>query len=347
MRGNQFLDKMDLIDPIYIEAADRKVKRKSNLVKRWCTIAACFCLVFGLAAPAMAGSIPAFYDMLYAVSPATAQFFKPVQLFCEDNGIRMEVIAAYIHEDTAEIYISMQDLEGTRFDETVDLFDSYQINSPFDYTGHCELSSYDPDTQTATFLIIIEQWNKQHVIGDKITFSIREFLSNKKTYEGIIDDVDLGKIELNSATQTVYPRGVSGTYLIDAYKNSSTRQGLTALKPVGSVCSPVNGVTLTSIGYVDDCLHVQVYYEDIVKTDNHGFISLIDREKREIIACDASISFFDGTEEGSYEDYIFTGITVQTLSEYDLYGKFVTSSGSVKGNWSVTFPLENSSTTKS
>ncbi len=341
MRGNEFLDKMNLVDPAYVEAADMIPKRRKSSLRRWCAIAACLCLFFSLAVPTMAASIPAFYNMLYAVSPATAQFFKPVQLSCEDNGIRMEVVAAYIHGDTAEIYISMQDLEQTRFDETIDLFDSYRINTPVDCTGHCELAGYDPDTQTATFLITIEQWNGQNIIGDKLTFSVREFLSNKKTYEGIIEGVSIDNLERNTATQTVYPRGLSGIDLFEEYRNSATREELTVLKPADSISSPIDGVTLTGIGYIDGYLHVQAYYENICKTDNHGSIALINRKTGEKITCDGSISFFDDAKEGSYEDYIFTGISEETLAEYDLYGDFVTSSGSVEGNWSVTFPLKD------
>ena len=338
MRGNEFLDKMEHIDPAYVEAADMMPKRKRNSLKKWCAMAACLCLVFSFAVPAMAAATLVFNDILYEISPATAQFFKPVQLSCEDNGIRMEVVASHIHEDTAEIYISVQDLEATRFDETIDLFDSYQIHTPFDCTEHCKLASYDPDTQTATFLITIEQWNEQNIIGDKLTFSIREFLSNKKTYEGVID---VNIIELNSATQTVHPRGVSGTDFFNEYISSNTRDGVTVLKTVGSISSPINGVALTGVGYVDGYFHVQVYYEDILKTDNHGSVALLNRGTGEMINCNGSVSFFDDAEKGSYQDYIFMEIPVDTLGNYDLYGDFVTSSGSVEGTWSVTFPLED------
>ncbi len=34
-------------------------------------------------------------------------------------------------------------------------------------------------------------------------------------------------------------------------------------------------------------------------------------------------------------------VPADALSDYALYGEFVTSRGAVKGNWSVTFPLEN------
>ena len=40
MRGNEFLDKMELIDPAYIEAADVKQKKKNAWLK-WGTMAAC------------------------------------------------------------------------------------------------------------------------------------------------------------------------------------------------------------------------------------------------------------------------------------------------------------------
>ena len=192
MRGNELLDKMERIDPAYIEAADTAPSKRKSVWAKWGTLAACLCLVCVLAVPAMAAFSPSFYELLYAVSPATAQFFKPVRRSCEDNGIRMEVTAAYIHENTAEIYLSMQDLTERSFDETVDLFDSYRLHTPFDCTGHCKLASYDPDTHTATFFVTLEQWDQQNIEGEKLTFSVQKLLSGKKSWEGTLDGVDLG-----------------------------------------------------------------------------------------------------------------------------------------------------------
>lgn len=45
MRGNELLDKMELIDPAYVEAADTVAKRKKNVFIKWGAIAACLCLV--------------------------------------------------------------------------------------------------------------------------------------------------------------------------------------------------------------------------------------------------------------------------------------------------------------
>ena len=121
------------------------------------------------------------------------------------------------------------------------------------------------------------------------------------------------------------------------YADSST--GVVVLKSNGRIASPTGGVALTGIGYIDGKLHVQVYYEDILKTDNHGFIKLINKNTGESIDCYGSVSFFDEEQRGSYTDYVFTNIPMETLGEYELYGEFVTSSGSIEGDWSITFPL--------
>lgn len=47
MRGNEFLDKMELIDPAYVEAADTNSKRKKSVWLKWGAMAACLCLIVG------------------------------------------------------------------------------------------------------------------------------------------------------------------------------------------------------------------------------------------------------------------------------------------------------------
>ena len=339
MDSNHILNAMGAIDDNAILDAKSYQRPKSHRWLRWGACAACICLVISLSIPTMAAKIPSFYNVLYEISPATAQFFKPVQRSCESQGIQMEVVASYIHEDTAEIYVSLQDLEGDRLSESTDLFDSYSIHTPFDCTSNCTLVSYDPNTKTATFLITIEQWGNADIVGDKLTFSVRELLGQKEEHKGTINDVDLGHITLNTSTQAVSSRGMSGDEYVaeNEYADSST--GVVVLKSNGRIASPTGGVALTGIGYIDGKLHVQVYYEDILKTDNHGFIKLINKNTGENIDCYGSVSFFDEEQRGSYTDYVFTNIPLETLGEGALYGEFVTSSGSIEGDWSITFPL--------
>ena len=45
MRGNEFLDKMGLIDPAYVEAADAKMNKKKSSWIKWGAVAACFAVM--------------------------------------------------------------------------------------------------------------------------------------------------------------------------------------------------------------------------------------------------------------------------------------------------------------
>lgn len=143
-----------------------------------------------LTVPVLAASVEPVYELIYLVSPSAAQFFVPVQKSDTNKGIKMEVVSADIRGDTARIYITMQDLIGDRVDETIDLYDSYDIRLPFDGTGFCEKVGYDPNTRTETFLITIKT-DGQKIAGKKITFSVGMFLSDKHVYDDIQIPVDL------------------------------------------------------------------------------------------------------------------------------------------------------------
>lgn len=100
--------------------------------------------------------------------------------------------------------------------------------------------------------------------------------------------------------------------------------------------SPVEGVSVTAWGLIDGQLHIQAHYEDIVHTDNHGYICLKDEQGNEI-TYSSSISFWDEEQTGSYEEYIFDIDTEQ--AEYSVWGCFQSGSQLVKGSWKVAFFL--------
>ena len=167
------------------DAPDKPSRRKRPL--RWAVsvLAAVLCVVLAIPVLAAAGVEPV-YEALYAVAPAIAQNMKPVNLSCEDNGIEMEVLSAYIHGGSAEIYITIKDLSGDRVDGTTDLFDSYSINTPFDCMATCEFVEYDEEEKTAKFLVSITQFGEKKIEGEKLTFSARCFLSHKRLSEGVL-----------------------------------------------------------------------------------------------------------------------------------------------------------------
>lgn len=303
-------------------------RKKPRRMRRGAVLLAAVLAALLLATPVMAAG--PFYSILYAVSPATAQYFAPVQRACENNGIRMEVEAAAIRGDTAELYVSLQDLEGDRIDGTTDLYDSYSIQSPYGSAATCSMVDYDAQTHKAMFLISITQWNGHRIEGSKITFSVREFLSHKQTWENVEIPIDLSALDA-VPTQRVETTGGSGA--------AAPQDTETALVPgVPRQEFPVKGIDLTAIGYVNGELHVQMAVQNRLENDNHGSFYLRGRDG-DNLGCDRGFYFQDEAGVDYYEE-IFS-IPQEEIGNYTLSGSFVTGGMLTQGNWRVTFPMEN------
>lgn len=317
-------------------AAAQKAPARPRRLRPLIALAAVLvCLALAVPAfamPALAAD-PDGYALLYSISPAAAQFFKPVNRSDEDNGIRLTVDSVYMHSDTVEIYVSLQDLTGDRLDETTDLFDSYRINRGFDCSATCSLAGYDAQTRTARFLISITSFDGQDIEGDKLTFSLNRLLTGKTETEGAVTGLDLAAVQAEPATQQVTRRGGSG---IAAEAGGSTAETRTALVPTGTLAAPAPGVAITAMGYVDGLLHIQVLYENILETDNHGQLWLESGAER--IECLGTLSFFGENGSDSFEEYVFD-VSPAQLADCTLYGSFVTADTLIEGNWEITFPL--------
>lgn len=317
-------------------AAAQKAPARPRRLRPLIALAAVLvCLALAVPAfamPALAAD-PDGYALLYSISPAAAQFFKPVNRSDEDNGIRLTVDSVYLHSDTVEIYVSLQDLTGDRLDETTDLFDSYRINRAFDCSATCSLAGYDAQTRTARFLISITSFDGQDIEGDKLTFSLNRLLTGKTESEGAVTGLDLAAAQAEPATQQVTWRGGSG---IAAETGGSAAETRTALVPTGTLAALTPGVAITAMGYVDGLLHIQVLYENILETDNHGQLWLESGAER--IECLGTLSFFAENGSDSFEEYVFD-VSPAQLADCTLYGSFVTADTLIEGSWEITFPL--------
>lgn len=330
------------IDDKYIcEALKYQKTKKKNFIilKRIGTIAACLLLTFVVSLSSLwgasaAGSMTA-YDMLYSLYPDIASKLLPINISCEDNGIEMKVKSIYVHENKADIYISLTDLKENRIDETTDLFDSYSINTACDQIGGCQLVNFDAASKTATFLINVEHSRGKKITGKNMKFSVSKFLSGKKEVTKEIPEISTTNIPNPSKVQTnVKLRGAAG---IDSLSSHTYK----LLYPdSGQNLSLMNEVNLTSYGFIDNKLHIQVYYKDIKNYDNHGFIYLKDASGNKINPS-SNLAFWGNDNIGSYEEYIFDIGPNDDLSAYSMWGDFVTCNSLTEGNWEVSFPIEN------
>ena len=174
--------------PALVAETLARTRRYSRSLPRRVTLIAAMLAVF-LATPALAARTNPGYQLLYAISPAAAQFFQPVRMRCTDSGVTMEVQSVRVEADTAQAYVS---LTGEMVDGTCDLYDSWDFHLPFDQTGTCSQVDYDAATHTATFLCTTQTMDGSPIPqGGKMTFSVREFLSGKEVVEDLTVDLDL------------------------------------------------------------------------------------------------------------------------------------------------------------
>ncbi len=306
------------------------------------TAAACAAVALG-SVPVLAANVPAFYDVLHKIAPETAEKFRPVQTFCEDQGIRMEVGAMYLKENTAQIYVTLQDLEGDRLNMDLEHMYSQYFLDPSErigsgYTCRMEYTEYDPETRTLTFLIELETQSKCLLSGERAMFHVQRIVGDFMEYEGILSDVDLAELAL---TNTVwedealrnYGYGLSGSMA----NTEMTEEMKRMLAPTMEIALPMESTALTAIGYIDGKLHIQTRCEDReMLTNADVWLMTADGEK---ITSEISVSgeLTSDLEKG-YTDYIFE-IEEEQLRECQLGGYLCKYGSGINGMWSVDFTL--------
>lgn len=297
--------------------------------KRFASVLAAVLLCAMLTVSALAAAdMDGAYELIYALSPTIAQRLKPVRLSCVDNGIELNLHYVDVENDTARVYLSLRDLEDERVDASTDLYDSYEINLPGDLEGHCAYSHFDEESQSAFFLVEVSSMQGKKIESDKLTFSLSCFLSGRQEVSGALD-ISLADADPSPQTHTeIELRGgdasaAMGKWLVP------TRD--TAL---------MDGVTLTGLGWVDGCLHVQTHYERLLETDGHGYVWL-EGDDGTVLEDSFSASYWDESRLGSYTEQVFdlSALSTEAADKLHLCGSFTSSARITHGDWQITFPL--------
>lgn len=325
-----------------------KTNRRIHRLPRRVIAAAAAAAVL-LATPALAAQTEIGYGLLYAVAPAAAQFFQPVQRSCTENGITMEVVSVQVEGDTAQAYVAFS---GETVDGTCDLFDSWNFHLPFDQIGHCEQVDYDAATHTALFLCTTQTMDGSSIPqGGKMTFSVGCFLSGKETAEDIAVDLSLANYAVEAATASSWSdpsEKTSGAFYRTggSYDDGHEVLFTTApiLRPGEKLAEPVSNMPISAAGYADGLFHIQLCRGDATAMDNHGWLWLEDADGNQVDPL-CTIDFHDDPQTETdgrmdYTDFLFD-VSPAELSQYTLHGDFYISTQYTEGNWRITFPLVN------
>lgn len=315
-----------------------KGKFKNRLV---IPLVASLSLVFSIGVGA--ATIPSFNHLLSLVSPEIALMLQPIEISSEDNGIKMEVVAAMNDDEMAVIYVTMQDLTGNRIDKTLDIYD-YSLTEGRMFNS--QIVDYDDTTNTAT--LRIQANGGESINNKKIGFHITSFLSHKQTMEEVIVDANLMEVKNNTPQMiSLDTNNVSGGGEI--FGELMEQDTIKVLKPDETELSlpEIEFMHISNLGFIDNRLHIQTKWTGD-NVDDHGYFYFMDASGDKI---HASNIYFESAEVGKtndrneYIEYIFD-VDQLDLDKLKLMGDFVYGSNYTIGNWSTTFKIQSVSEEK-
>ena len=325
------------------EQEEKIVKKKLSF-----SVIAAVVLMIMLMATALAATNEAVNGFLYQYWPDLAETLMPVNLTCEDHGIRMEVISAVADGNELVLTCSAQDLIKKRLKAD---FISANTNIDFDaveteYSGAgTEIWQYNPDDQK---LYGISKTQYDININPKdgyITFECYGFNPG----EEFITDVDLlpylnqygSQVQAvpappREAIQTIY-----GPYAYDGILPKDLR----VIDTSQSLEIPLSeSVSLSGIGMIDGRLHVQLHYtENPPLNDKYDLRHTYSFSFGEDILYSENSSFSYitwGADKNNpeWEEFFFP-VNQEILEKADLYARLYKVPQFIRGNWKIRIPI--------
>ena len=340
------------LDSIYtpqhdiISGVEKGIQKKDSArgFKRYVSVGLAVCLCLILSIGAMAATIPGFKNLLPIVDSDFTLLLQPIEIVCEDNGIKMEVVGAMNDDEMAVIYITMKDLVGDRIDETLDIY-NYRLTGT--HMATCQMVHFDDTTKTATLRMQANGGKKLN--GKKVRFQVDSFLSNLLEFNNIETAINLSDIKEAGDSQTIpldTKAGISGGGGGDLFDELQSQGEIRILAPdQKQITLPqIDFAYISNVGLIDGRLHVQTKWTGD-GIDDHGDIHLVDSTGNAI--CTNSANIYFGIDKSGrskygrdYVEYIFD-ISNLDLDDLKLMGNFVSHGNYITGNWKATFKIQS------
>ncbi len=327
---------------------------RRTLPRRVLALAATFALIFCLGGGVLAAD-PELRQPLSVLGAEALRQLQPINQVSEDQGIRMEVLAAIHDGESASVFLSLQDTEhkgrvgkGSR--------DTTEISGGFAFS---EVVDYDPDTQTV--LLRMSGDAGENLENRKITVSAPAVLSGERVVEqtetgytlGELDKL-FGKPETIPVTDSITAYDVTGPdrmdETIDRMEDGTMQMLVPWEQPVTFEEAPWG--TLAAAGVVDGELHLLVETDDELGQVDQLEFGLQDKDGAPVNC--TVLAFYRGEER-----QLSQILQSNSLTEYvilpqvgaDWENLRLTAGGRfydvlTKGKWSTTFRLEPTSDIK-
>ena len=329
---------------------NREKRRNRRAMGMFPGLAAAVCLMICLGlfmgVPVAAENIPSFYGVLERNAPGLLNYLIPVQETDSSAGIILNLEAAQINGNTAEILVSFtDDGTGDYIHGEVDMYDSYHLKS---YSGEsnvggCYFMEYDETQDKAYFQIDLTS-TEGTFDTKRMEFNVYQLLTDCQSFT---EEIPLENMDTSYDLKAVSLNGRSGMGQENPLLNRLSWSGdetdprpghLVMNVPVGEMDPET--MELTAVSYEEGILKVQLFRGNFKAADRHMNIYLLDEAGNQVYA-NLAVGWQDEVkgETVSLEEYYFV-VPKEELANYTLWGEGEVRAGSIKGDWSIVFDVE-------
>ncbi|MEO4055160.1 hypothetical protein [Solibacillus sp. CAU 1738] len=339
------------------------IPARQNRRWAWSTVAT-IVLSVGIVASATAAAIGNFDWFIERFNPSFGEIIEPVEVYSEDQGIRMEVIGAQKYNNKAIVYLSLQDITGqNRLTEQTSFKDGFNVkmNSNEAVNGEEELISagfllsqkilyFNEDTNTIYYEFDITS-DPNSPLADPLELSSFLIYFDVKNYIDEPISVDF------TGTEDVETIPIENEQI---WGGSNWPEDLSsiseALMPSHYANMPhgEKDQWVSNIGIIEGKLHVQlgkIFDKEFGPSDamlslkgpegnliEHDYSFVFYRDKENNLLDQKNDDYADAVYK--YEEYVFS-VEEENISNYDLLYNGAVTSG-VEGNWKVAANISDS-----
>lgn len=291
-------------------------------------------------------------EQLGMLSRQTLAFLKPVNIQCEDSGIRVEVIAAMNDGDTAIAYIGLEDMTGqNRLDGTTATPDC-NLADP-SWFAQVDNVCYKEDGSVV--LRVIGQDGRSEISGSKVTLSIDNVLSGERSSYGVDTGYTVADILSMNPAPSLNPGAQIDSYTLMAgiesrlYKQleSGSFQTLKPMDGVHLVDERAAWASIRNAGIVDGILHILVEpdADHWYNTLNFGLAD----ENGTLLDVASGVAYlgqqykvgrFPMAEYSQYQEYLLEIPQGCDPEQLHILCDISTYETCISGRWDVTFTLQ-------
>ncbi len=324
------------------EKAGRRLPRAALVL---CTVL----LVLGIAT-ALAATNESFNARLYELWPEAARALMPVNLTCDDQGIRLEIISAVNQDSDLLVTYSLEDLEGDRINQMVLSYLYLETElSQYSESSQALMGEYDAETRKMIYA--------QHEQYDSVLNEDGKIIARLKDLwpkESVTVDLRPYAGRLNDPVQTMpVPLSVS---VLGPYWEGPLPDALRILDSNSSAEIPLyESVYLSGIGMIDGRLHVQLHFSDCHPIEYSpecffapysALISLRDGQGESLYAGDLTEKALSVLSWGGDADYgapewmeFFFAVDPESVENAEFTLLITKNLAPIQGDWEISIPL--------